>query len=95
MNEIDPYVTKLQAKIEELDAELNKLKAVAKGKGADAEIQFDQMASEYSKKREEMVVKLQEIQESGGSALEDMKEGADRALQEFSAAFEKAKSRFS
>jgi len=95
MTDIDPYVTKLRAKIEELDADLNKLKAVAKEKGADTEIQFDQMASEYFKKREEMVAKLQELQKSGGGALEDLKEGADRALDEFSAAFEKAKSRFS
>ena len=94
MTDIDPYVTKLQAKIDELDADLNKLKAIAKGKGADAEIQFDQMASEYSKKREEMVAKLQDLQKSGGGALEDLKSGADRALGELSEAFEKAKSRF-
>lgn len=41
-----------------------------------------------------MVAKLQDLQKSGGSALDDLKNGADRALGELSEAFEKAKSRF-
>lgn len=95
MTNVDPYITMIKAKIEEMDAELNVIKAKAKGRGAEAEIQLDEIASDYARKRDEMERKVRALQASGGSAMEDMKEGAGRALDELTAALEKAKSRFS
>ena len=69
--------------------------AKAKGRGAEAEIQLDEIVSDYAGKRDEMERKVRALQASGGSAMEDMKEGAGRALDELTAALEKAKSRFS
>ncbi|HEU17121.1 MAG TPA: hypothetical protein ENO06_00140 [Methanolinea sp.] len=91
----DPYITKIEAKIEELDAELRKMKAQAKGKGADAEIQFDEIASEYEKKKAALEKNLKDVSASGGGAAKDIQEGAERAFEELNAAFAKAKSRFS
>ncbi|HDS63089.1 MAG TPA: hypothetical protein ENN52_02965 [Methanofollis liminatans] len=95
MTNVDPYITMIKAKIEELDAELNVIKAKAKVRGAEAEIQLDEIASEYAGKRDELERKIKDLQASGGSAMQDMKEGAGRALDELAAALEKAKSRFS
>jgi len=91
----DPYITKMEAKLEEMDAELQKIKARAKGKGADAEMQFNDLEKEYEQKKAVMEKNVAELRSSGESAAEDLKEGADRALGELTAAYEKAKSRFS
>ncbi|MBN1432026.1 MAG: hypothetical protein JW931_04570 [Methanomicrobiaceae archaeon] len=95
MAEIDPYITKMEAKIEEMDAELNKIKARAKSKGADAEIQFNDLAAEYEQKKTEMMKNVADLKYTGKSAAKDLKEGADQALGELTESFEKAKSRFS
>jgi len=94
MTDIDPYVKKAEAKIEELNAELQKLKAKAKSKGADAEIQFNQVASEYEKKKGDLEKRVKDLKASSGVALKDVHEGVDRAIDELGAAFEKARSRF-
>lgn len=95
MTDIDPYITKVEAKIEELNAELLKLKASAKGEGADAEIQFQKVALEYEERKAALDKTLKDLRASGGDAMKDMQEGVDRSIKELGAAFEKAKSRFS
>lgn len=95
MAERDPYITKMEAKLEEMDAELQKLKAKAKGKGAEAEMQFNDLVAEYEQKKAVVEKDVAELRSSGESAAKDLKEGADRALGELTAAYEKAKSRFS
>ncbi|EHQ36021.1 sll1863 family stress response protein [Methanoplanus limicola] len=95
MTEIDPHITRMEAKIEEMDAEFNKIKARAKGKGADAEIQFNELAKEYEQKKSEMMKNMADFKSTGKNAAKDLKEGAEQAFGELTASFEKAKSRFS
>lgn len=94
MNDTDPYVTKIEAKIEEMDADLKKIKAMAKSNGADAEIQFNELATEYEQKKSELIKNVADYKDSGESAVKDLKDGADKAFKELKASFEKAKSRF-
>lgn len=95
MTEIDPYITKMEAKIEEMDAELNRIKARVKSHGADAEIQFNDLAKEFEEKKSELLKNVGDLKSSGKDATKDLKEGADQAFGELSASLEKAKSRFS
>ncbi len=95
MADIDPCVKKAEAKIEELNAELQELKTKAKNQGADAEIQSNQAASEYEKKKGDLEKRVKDQQASGGVALKDVHEGVDRSIDEIGASFEKPRSRFS
>ncbi|MDT8357619.1 MAG: hypothetical protein RQ758_03845 [Methanomicrobiaceae archaeon] len=90
----DAYVRMIEAKLEELDAEIHKLKARAKEESASAEIKLNKMIDQYRTDRQDLERELEALRESGGSAWEDMQEGVDRALAELKASFEKASSRF-
>lgn len=94
MTEKDAYVRMIEAKIEELDAEIRKLKARAKEESASAEIKLNEMMDEYRADRQDLEKKMEALRESGGSAWKDMQEGIDRALRELKTSFEKASSRF-
>jgi len=94
MTKKDAYIKMIEAKLEELDAEIRKQKAKAKEESAQAEMKLNEMMDQYRTDRQDLEEKLMALRRSGGSAWEDMQEGIDRALGELKASFEKASSRF-
>ena len=90
----DAYIRMIEAKLEELDAEIRKLKARAKEESAQAELKLNEMMDQYRADRQDLEKKLGALQKSSGTAWNDMQEGIDRALGELKASFEKASSRF-
>lgn len=90
----DAYIRMIEAKLEELDAEIRKLKARAKEESAQAELKLNEMIDQYRADRQDLEKKLEALQKSSGTAWNDMQEGIDRAFQELKASFEKASSRF-
>jgi DNA repair exonuclease SbcCD ATPase subunit len=90
----DAYVRLIEAKLEELDAEIRKRKAKAKEERTQAEMKLNEMMDQYRADRQNLEKKLVALRQSGGSAWEDMQEGIDRALGELKASFEQASSPF-
>jgi len=95
MADIDPYISSVEARIEELNAGLLALKARAKEEGADAELQFQKAARQYEVRKAELEKTVKDLHAKSGDSMKDMQEGIEAAIRELGAAFDKAKSRFS
>lgn len=94
MSNREAYEQKLQAKLDEWQAEIDKLRARARGAEADARIDREKEAERLEAKREEVRQKLEELREAGDDAWDDIKAGAERAWDSLSDSLEKARSRF-
>ena len=94
MSNREAYEQKLRAKLDEWQAEIDKLRAKARGAEADARIEREKEADRLEAKREEMRHKLKELREAGDDAWDDLRDGAERAWKSFSDSFEKARDRF-
>lgn len=94
MTKKDAYIRKIEAKVEEIDADIRKMKAQAKGLGADGEIQFYRTIDEYDANRDALVKKLDTMRNSGDDAFADIQEGIDWALGELNEIYNKAKWRY-
>ncbi len=88
------YEKKLQAQLDEWNAEIEKLKARATKSEANAQLENDKQFSELRAKQEMAKEKLAELKQSGSEAWEDLKPGLQSAWNSLSDALKSAKSRF-
>jgi chromosome segregation ATPase len=94
MSSRDEYVEKIKAKLDQWNAEIDKLEAQAREAEADEEIQRQKQVDELRRQRDQAEVKLKELQEMSTDAWNDMRSGFEEAWNNLSTAFESAKSRF-
>ncbi|WP_163558212.1 coiled coil domain-containing protein [Halomonas sp. NO4] len=94
MSNREVYEQKLQAKLDEWQAEIDKLKARARGAEADARIEHEKEIDDLEARRDEARQKLSELREAGDDAWEDVKAGAERAWDSLSESLKNARSRF-
>ncbi len=94
MNVKTAYQQKLEAQIDLWKKQLDVLKAKAAKAEASARVEYEKEINGLSAKMEELKGKLSDLKESGDSAWEDLKIGADNALQEMEKAINSATSRF-
>ena len=94
MKNKEAYIQKLHAKIDEWNAEFDRLKAKADQVETDSKIEYQKQIQALKSKRDEIEKKVSEISRSGENAWEDFKAGADRAWEAMSEAIKSATSRF-
>ncbi len=94
MSEREQYVEKAQARIDQWNADIEKLQGKANEARADAKIQYEDQLKELRAQRDEAKAKLEEMAEASDSAWNDMKAGFERAWENASKAFDSAKERF-
>jgi chromosome segregation ATPase len=92
--EKDAYVKKLKAKMEELNAEIDKMAAKAKDAEADAQIAYSNRLEDLRAKRKDVEEKLAQVQQAGGAAWQDLKQGLENSWDILKMSFSKAKSEF-
>ncbi|MCR9113597.1 MAG: hypothetical protein NXH84_10000 [Rhodobacteraceae bacterium] len=90
MTDKEAYEQKLQARLEEWQANIDKLRAQAKEAGADAQIQYQKQIDEMREQREALEAKLKDIQNAQSAAWADIKTGADKAWDDMSKAMQDA-----
>lgn len=95
MTDKQAYEKKLEAKLEEWQADIDKLRAKAKEAGADAQIEYEKQIDTLRKSRDDMEAKLSEMREAQTAAWEDVKRGADKAWDSMSKAMQDAWKRLS
>lgn len=84
------YQKKVEAKLEEWNAEVDKLKAKAKQEKVDAESDYKKEISIFEEKKEELQARLHKLQGASEHAWEDMKEGIEKATKELQQSFDRA-----
>lgn len=94
MSTRDEYVRKMQAKLEEWNAEIDVLTAKASDVSADIRSEFNQQIELLKAKQAAARQKIEEMQKSGESAWEDLKSGLELAWVAIGEAVDSAKSRF-
>ena len=94
MSDREQYVEKAKARLEQWNAEIDKLRAKADEAEADAKIAYRKQIDDLRDRRDEAEAKLKEMTEAGDGAWSDMKAGFDKAWDGMAEAFDKALSRF-
>lgn len=90
----EAYEKKLQAKLDEWSADIDKLKARADSAEADAQLEYYKQIEELRSMRDDAKKKLEELQQAGDDAWEDLKAGIDSAWDSLGSSIKSAMSRF-
>lgn len=94
MSEKGAYLKKLEAQLEEWDAEIDRLRAKAKSARADAQLAYEKQLNELRAKRKQAVDRMEELRHASEGAWRDMKAGLDAAWSSLHDALNKARARF-
>ena len=90
----DAFVNKMKSKLDEWNAEIDKLEAQSRQKEADVKANYQQRIAELKSKRQEARQQLEELQNAGESAWEDLKSGVELAVVAMGDALKSARDRF-
>ncbi|MEX0958510.1 MAG: hypothetical protein WDZ63_04430 [Burkholderiales bacterium] len=94
MSDRDAYIEKVKAKIDQWNADIDKLQAKAKEVDADARIKYDEQIAELKKQRDEAEAKMKEARAASEEAWADLRAGFESAWDSVSNAFSTAMKRF-
>lgn len=90
----EAYQKKLQAQLDEWNAEIDKLKAKADKAEADAQLEYYKKIEELRYMQDSANRKLEKLREASDDAWEDLKAGIDSACNSLGNALKSAVSRF-
>lgn len=88
------YEKKLDAQLNELNAQIELLKAKADKAKVEAKIDYHKAVDVMQHKLNDAKTKLQELKTAGDDAWDDIKTGAEKAWDEVKTAYHDASSRF-
>ena len=94
MSTRDEYVHKLQAKLEEWNAEIDVLSARAGKVSTDVSKELHEQIESLKDKQSATRSKIEEIRHAGEGAMADMKSGVELALSALGEAVDSARTRF-
>ncbi|MBN2033628.1 MAG: coiled coil domain-containing protein [Deltaproteobacteria bacterium] len=94
MDKRKAYEEKLDAQLQEWNAQIALLKAKAENAKADVRIDYYKTIDALEHKQDEAKTKLQELKNAGDEAWEIVKAGAEKAWAEVKTAYHEAASRF-
>ena len=87
----DEFVKSLQDTVDGLQADMNKLGALAAAKGTEAKAKYDtEVKPELEKKLEQAKTVLAKVKAQSGSAWESTKDAAQAAVDDLKSAYDKA-----
>ena len=87
----DEFVKSLQNTVDNLQANMNKLGALAAAKGSEAKAKYDSdVKPELDKKLEQAKATLAKVKAQSGSTWESMKDVAQAAVDDLKSAYDKA-----
>lgn len=88
------YEQKLRAQLDEWKAEIDRLKARADSAEAESQLEYYKQIEDLRTRQEAARVKLEELENAGEDAWEDLKAGLENAWNELGEAVRTASSRF-
>jgi hypothetical protein len=93
-NQRKAYIEKLEAQLQEWNAQINLFKAKANKAKAEAKIDYYKTIDTLERKQEAARAKLKDLKIAGDEAWEDVKKGAEKAWADIRTAYKDAASRF-
>ncbi len=93
MDKKDAYEARIQAKLDELKADIEKMRAQAEGLEAEARIKHHEDIEELESRRHALERKLREARDAGTDAWETMRTGVDNAWAELKRSWDEAAKR--
>jgi predicted nuclease with TOPRIM domain len=90
----EAYLEKLQGKLDEWRAEIDRLKAKAAQSKADLKLQIDNRIKDLEAQSQEAQEKFQQLRQASGDAWEDLKGGVTRAWADLGEAVKSAIAKF-
>ena len=94
MSSRDEYIRKMQAKLEEWNADIDTLTAKANEVSADIRSEYNEQIESLKSKQAAARQKIEEVQQAGEGAWGDLKSGIELALSAMGEAIDSARSRF-
>ena len=94
MDSKEKFIKTLHAKIDQWDAEIDKLSAKAAMIEAESKEEYYKQIADLKTKRSQIEERLVKVQHSGEEAWQDLKSGLDLAFETMSEALKSATSRF-
>jgi uncharacterized coiled-coil DUF342 family protein len=94
MSTREEYIRKMQAKLEEWNADIDVLASKASDVSADVRNEYNEQIASLKSKQAVARQKIEEMQKSGESAWKDLKTGIELAWSAIGEAVDSAKSRF-
>lgn len=94
MDEKTAYRRKLEARLDQWQAEIDKLRARAVEAGADASIEYQKQVEKLRGQQDAARERLKEIDAASGEAWRDLKAGAEKAWDDLESAISQARKRF-
>ena len=79
MNKKEAYEQKLEAQLDEWNAEIDKLRAKANKATAEARIEYDDQIKSLNAQRDTVRQRLDELKRSGAGAWEELRDGLESA----------------
>ena len=94
MSDKSAYREKLEARLDQWRAEIDKLQAKAAEASADARKEYEDQVDELRKQQDAAREKLKELDKASDDAWEDLKDGFEKAWDNLGDAVESARERF-
>lgn len=94
MSNRDQYVAKMKAQLDQWNADIDKLEAKAKETEADVRIEHQEEIEAIKAQRDQLVDKLEEVENASEAAWEDIKTGAESAWNSLDNALQSAAEKF-
>lgn len=94
MNDKEAYTQKMQAKLDEWEADLDKMKAKMSGASADAKIKLNEQINNLNSQQAQMKQELKKLEKAGDEAWEDLRNGFEASWDKLSSAFKDAANKF-
>lgn len=89
----DAYAKKLQARLDQWKAELDKLEATARESEADTKIELERNVDDVKRRWEAARAKALELKKTSGDAWNELRTGTEEAFDSLKDAVERAKSK--
>lgn len=90
----EAYRMKIEAKLRELKADMDKLDARMQQAEADARLWFEKERKAFEAKEAKLRHRLGELERASSGALEELKRGVKEAWADLKASYERARDRF-
>ncbi|SEL59509.1 hypothetical protein SAMN05443999_106176 [Roseovarius azorensis] len=94
MDDKQVYQQKLEAKLKEWRADIDKLQAKVDGAQADARLKYREQLEDLEERRKEIEAQLHKLRDAQSAAWSDIRAGADKAWESMSKAMQDAWGRF-